>query len=370
MSTQTLWYLSRGTGIITLILLTTTLILGIAGATANGWLMMPRFVVAGLHRSVSLLVVAFVSVHVATSVIDPYAGIRVVDAVVPFVSSYRPFWIGLGALTLDLTLAVIVTSLLRARIGLRGWRLVHWSVYLVWPVAVVHALGSGSDVRSGLLLVVVSLCAAFAITAGAWRLVTAETSKRRRGALFAAGLATVVRGHCLDALRAASARMGADGSDGAQSTGRWVMAVATHTSRSAVGVAGPPTSVPRLLAGVRAHHGRMDLSTHLHWYGDPFVPGLDVQGRLTEVVARSGLTGRGGAGFPTSRKLESVAHQRGRTVVVINAMEGEPASAKDRYLLAELRISSSTEPNRGRRGWCQCRRSRCAARLPRCNPLT
>ncbi len=140
--------------------------------------------------------------------------------------------------------------------------------------------------------------------------------------------------HCLDALRAASARMGADGSDGAQSTGRWVMAVATHTSRSAVGVAGPPTSVPRLLAGVRAHHGRMDLSTHLHWYGDPFVPGLDVQGRLTEVVARSGLTGRGGAGFPTSRKLESVAHQRGRTVVVINAMEGEPASAKDRYLLA------------------------------------
>ena len=112
------------------------------------------------------------------------------------------------------------------------------------------------------------------------------------------------------------------------------MATATRKAPMAVGIAAPPASVPRLLAGVRAHHGRMTLSDHLHWYGDPFVPGLDAQGRLTELVARSGLTGRGGAGFPTARKLESVARKRSRSVVVINAMEGEPASAKDRYLLS------------------------------------
>ncbi len=192
MSSQTLWYLSRGTGMITLILLTLSLVLGIAGASAGNWLTMPRFVVAGLHRSVSLLVVAFVGVHIATSIIDPYAGIKLIDAVVPFVSSYRPFWIGLGALTLDLTLAVVVTSLIRVRLGLRAWRVVHWSVYVIWPVAVVHALGSGSDVRSGLLLAVVALCTALAITAAAFRLITAEASARQRGMFSAAGIAVII----------------------------------------------------------------------------------------------------------------------------------------------------------------------------------
>ena len=109
---------------------------------------MPRFVVAGLHRNVSLLVVVFVGVHIATAVLDPYAGIRLIDAVVPFASSYRPVWVGLGALAVDLLAAVIVTSLVRVRLGLRAWRAVHWAVYVIWPVAVVHALGSGSDVRS------------------------------------------------------------------------------------------------------------------------------------------------------------------------------------------------------------------------------
>ena len=71
---------------------------------------------------------------------------RLVDVVVPFVGAYRPFWLGLGALALDLLAALIVTSLLRARIGLRAWRAVHWVAYACWPVALVHGLGTGSDV--------------------------------------------------------------------------------------------------------------------------------------------------------------------------------------------------------------------------------
>ena len=89
LDTRTLWYLSRGTGMVTLMLLTLTLVLGIAAMREGRWLGAPRFVVSGLHRNVSLLVVAFVSVHIATSVIDPFVGIRLIDAVVPFVSSYR-----------------------------------------------------------------------------------------------------------------------------------------------------------------------------------------------------------------------------------------------------------------------------------------
>ncbi len=98
----------------------------------------------------------------------------------------------------------------------------------------------------------------------------------------------------------------------------------------AAGPAPPPRSVPRLLAGVRATHGRMDLAAHVRWYGP--APRLR-RGELAELVEQAGLTGRGGAGFPTSRKLRSVGAGRKTPLVVVNAMEGEPQSRKDGYLL-------------------------------------
>lgn len=84
----------------------------------------------------------------------------------------------------------------------------------------------------------------------------------------------------------------------------------------------------------------MGLLEHEETHGPLPLPGLrgreqrDSASRLMDVIERSGLTGRGGAGFPTGRKLRSVAAQRGRPVVVANASEGEPASAKDRLLLS------------------------------------
>ena len=141
--TQALWYASRATGLVSLVLLTSTMVLGLLGAgrlTLAGW---PRFAMTSLHRNLSLLGVCFIAVHVATAVIDPYAGLRWVDAVLPFASPYRAFWVGLGAVALDLVIAMIVTSLLRARIGLRTWRVVHMTAYACWPVAFVHGLGVG-----------------------------------------------------------------------------------------------------------------------------------------------------------------------------------------------------------------------------------
>ena len=105
----------------------------------------PRFVTLGIHRSVSLLAVAFVAVHVLTTVADGYVPIGLASAVIPFSSSYRPFWIGLGAIAFDLLLALVITSVLRRRFGYRTWRLVHWSAYACWPIAFVHALGTGTD---------------------------------------------------------------------------------------------------------------------------------------------------------------------------------------------------------------------------------
>jgi methionine sulfoxide reductase heme-binding subunit len=156
-----LWYLSRGTGAVTLVLLTATVVLGIAGSLrwrpAGG---LPRFLVDGLHRNLSLLVVVLLAVHVLTALLDPFAHLRAVDAVVPLASSYRPLWLGLGALALDLLIALVVTSLLRARLGLRSWRAVHWAAYACWPVALLHGLGTGTDASATWLQALAAICVA------------------------------------------------------------------------------------------------------------------------------------------------------------------------------------------------------------------
>jgi predicted ferric reductase len=156
-----LWYASRATGVVSLLLLTAVVALGAihrARAAAPRW---PRFAVANVHRNLSLLAVLFLTVHVGTAVIDPYAGIGWVSVVVPFVGSYHPFWLGLGAIALDLVLALIASSLLRDRLGLRAWRAVHLSAYACWPVALVHGFGiGGADSRLSWLRLLDLICIA------------------------------------------------------------------------------------------------------------------------------------------------------------------------------------------------------------------
>ena len=166
---RALWYLTRGFGLVALILLTLTMVLGLAQTVRfarPGW---PRFVVSALHKNASLLAVAVLTVHILTAVLDSYAPIRVVDIFVPFVGKYRPLWLGLGALAVDLLLALVVTSLLRERLGHRAWRAVHWAAYVCWPVAVLHGLGTGSDTKLGWVLLLNVVCVAAVVAALWWR---------------------------------------------------------------------------------------------------------------------------------------------------------------------------------------------------------
>ncbi len=146
------WYLTRSSGAVALTLLTVALALGVADVGRWSTEKWPRFVVDSLHRNVSLLALAFLCLHILTAVLDSFAPISLVNAVVPFTGSYRPFWLGLGALSFDLMLAVILTSLLRRRIGHAGWRAVHWLSYASWPIALLHGLGTGSDIKSNWML--------------------------------------------------------------------------------------------------------------------------------------------------------------------------------------------------------------------------
>ncbi len=167
-STQTaLWYLTRSTGAVCLILLTISLALGIADVRRVQTATLPRFVVDRIHRDAALLALALLAVHILTSLIDGFAPITIVDVFIPFTSAYRPIWLGLGAFASDLIIALIVTSLVRERIGYRTWRTVHWAAYACWPIAVVHGLGTGSDTKSAWMLLVTAACT-IVVVAAVW----------------------------------------------------------------------------------------------------------------------------------------------------------------------------------------------------------
>ncbi len=102
---------------------------------------------------------AFVAVHVLTAVTDGFVDIPLTAAVVPLTSPYERIWLGLGAVSLDLMLAAVVTSLLRGRLSRRAWRAVHLTAYLSWPIAWVHSVYSSGDLQTGPLLGLAVACA-------------------------------------------------------------------------------------------------------------------------------------------------------------------------------------------------------------------
>ncbi|MEA2479901.1 MAG: methionine sulfoxide reductase heme-binding subunit, partial [Thermoleophilaceae bacterium] len=187
-----LWYLSRATGAATLVLLTLTLVLGVVNVERFTSRHFPRFVVDGWHRGVSLIACVLLALHIVTTLFDSYAPIRLVDVFVPFTGSYRPLWLGLGALALDLLIAVTVTSLLRSHIGVRTWRAVHWAAYACWPVALMHGLGTGSDVKAGWLAWTALACGVAVALAILVRLAGDEASAGVRAGAVAALLAGVI----------------------------------------------------------------------------------------------------------------------------------------------------------------------------------
>jgi predicted ferric reductase len=153
-----LWYLNRASGLVLLALFSLGLLLGQLATARTHSDLVPRFVTLELHRNITVLALVLLGLHVATAVIDGYVDIAVLDVLVPFRSPYRPLWLGLGTLALDVLLAVAVTTAVRHRISHRGWRAVHYLAYLAWPLAVLHGLGTGTDTRARAALLLAFVC--------------------------------------------------------------------------------------------------------------------------------------------------------------------------------------------------------------------
>lgn len=185
MNEQALWFTARAAGIVSLLLLTAVIVLGQLARLRVESAAWPRFLSADFHRNLSLLALVFLAIHIVTAVVDPYTALGLTPVLVPFGSGYRRFWLGLGTVALELMVAVIITSLLRLRLGARLWRAIHWLSYAVWPVAVLHGFGTGTDAFSPWLLAITIACVAAVGITTIWRIRAAPRDPLVRARRFA-----------------------------------------------------------------------------------------------------------------------------------------------------------------------------------------
>lgn len=183
---EAMWAFGRVSGIVALLLFTASLLLGITTRSGRPLPGMPRFSVTLVHRNVALLGSVFLLLHVGTLTLDSYAHLNVIDAVVPFIGVYKPFWQGLGTVAFDLLIAIIISSVLRRWVGVRVFKALHWLTYAMWPIALLHAIGNGTNGTEGWFLALAGLSSASVLAAIIWRTSAhfMETSRARRaGAL-------------------------------------------------------------------------------------------------------------------------------------------------------------------------------------------
>ena len=183
---ELLWAVTRATALVSVVLLTATFALGVLTSARAPHSPAQHAVISTVHRTISLLMISFVAIHVITAIAETYVEIDWVSAVLPFASGYERGWVGLGTIALDIVLAVIITSLARDRISQRVWRLLHLTTYAMWPIALLHGVGS---VSTGALLTyaLTGVCAVVGLTAIGVRLVQLPADTRRRRAVTALG---------------------------------------------------------------------------------------------------------------------------------------------------------------------------------------
>ena len=159
MNPQLVWFAARGAGVVSLLFTTAVVYLGILSILRWRTAAWPPFATAGFHENLALFTVSFLGIHIASAVLDPYLSLGFVAGLVPFASPYRTLWMAFGTVAFYLVGALVLTSLLRNRIGVQTWRLIHWAAYAPWPFAMLHALGTGTDATSPWMLAIMAACA-------------------------------------------------------------------------------------------------------------------------------------------------------------------------------------------------------------------
>ena len=163
------WYVARGSGLTAYLLLSGVVILGLTMAGKRALLLWPRFAVEDIHRFGGLLVGSFIAIHVVTIAVDAWLPFSLQSLLLPFLSRYRPLWVGLGVVAMELLVALAITNHYRRRLPYSFWRRAHYLNFAVWALATMHGLGSGTDRSSPWMLTVFALATGSVAAAIVWR---------------------------------------------------------------------------------------------------------------------------------------------------------------------------------------------------------
>jgi sulfoxide reductase heme-binding subunit YedZ len=148
----------------------------------------PRFSVEEIHRFGGLLVGSLIGVHVLAIAADSYLPFSLTQLLVPFTSTYRPLWTGLGIAAAELLVALAITNHYRRRLPYSFWRKAHYLNFAVWGFASLHGLMSGTDRGAPWLAIIYGVSVATVFMLLLWRF----GGRRRATRIATAGAVTVV----------------------------------------------------------------------------------------------------------------------------------------------------------------------------------
>jgi hypothetical protein len=186
---QLTWFVGRGSGIVAYLLLTVSVVLGIALSRRWHSAAWPRLVVHEAHRWATITFYLFLGIHVATMLLDTYVGFSVTDVLVPLASAYRPVWLGLGIVAAELALAIGASLWLRDWIGYRAWHALHGLAYPLFAASLLHGIGTGSDTGAAWMMATYGGSTALVLGATAWRV---ARTPQTRAALFTVSAAVLM----------------------------------------------------------------------------------------------------------------------------------------------------------------------------------
>ncbi len=188
-SSPAIWYAARASGVAAYVVLSIVVCLGLTlGGKAQNrrW---PRFSVEDIHRFGGLLVGSLIGVHILAIAADSFLPFSLTQLLVPFTSSYRPIWTGMGVAAAEILLALAITNHYRKRLPYRFWRKAHYFNFAVWGLASMHGLMSGTDRGTAWLAILYGISVASVLMLLVWRF---GGHAFRSPRVATAGLVTVV----------------------------------------------------------------------------------------------------------------------------------------------------------------------------------
>ena len=143
-SVQLMWYITRSAGLVAYLLLWFSTAWGLAVTSKIFDAILHRTFTYDFHQFISLLSIGFILLHVAVLMADRYLPYSLAQVLVPFLSPYRPVWVGIGVIAFYLCLLVTITFYIRNRIGMRAFRWIYVSSMVAYLGAVVHSFLAGN----------------------------------------------------------------------------------------------------------------------------------------------------------------------------------------------------------------------------------